>query len=326
MSLVFEREPSFFDSLDVHGEATVLAADGAGEILGFALRSTDALWVEGRRQRVGYLGGLRVRGDARDLRSLKLGWDVIAQLHRDDPVDFYYTTIQETNHLARKVLEGGRFKIPAYHQIDTIVSHIFSPRAPRDPQCCDIVNGADVETGEIARVIEELGPARNLFPALTADELFTPRTRGLSRSDIFLAVDGSRVLGMLGRWDQSGFKQVRLSGYPASMRWLRPLLNAASPLTRGPHVPAAGERMKIVYLCLPLVRDDRLDVFSALVAGVARTLGPQTHCTLGLCESDPLLGGMRFRAYRERFGLYLVSPDEKAPRFTLPPYVEAATL
>ncbi len=329
VSIAFEREPSFFDSLDVHGPTSVLAADDGtdeSEMLGFALRSTETLWIEGERERVGYLGGLRVRPDSRDLKSLKLGWDVIGQLHREYPVDLYYTTIQESNAIARKVLEGGRFNIPQYHRINTIVSHIFSPRATRAKRVCDIVCGDSVGADEIVRVMGELGPQRNLFPCISAEELQGKRTRGLDVSDIFLAVEGSRVLGMLGRWRQRDFKQVRVVGYPLSMRIIRPFINATSFLTASPHIPSAGKLMNIVYLCLPLVRDDRLDVFAQLVAHVARTLESTAHCTLGICENDPLLAAMPARSYRERFGLYLVSPDDKAPVFTRVPYVEAGTL
>ena len=65
--LVLEREPCFFDSLRVHREAQVVTALGPSgdedeeEILGFAVRAADSLWLEGRPRRVGYLGGLRTR-------------------------------------------------------------------------------------------------------------------------------------------------------------------------------------------------------------------------------------------------------------------------
>lgn len=329
VSIAFEREPSFFDSLDVHGPTTLLAADDGtegSEMLGFALRSTDILWVEGERQRVGYLGNLRVRPDSRDLKSLKLGWDVIRQLHREDPVDFYYTTIQETNAIARKVLEGGRFNIPQYHRIDTIVSHIFSPRATRAKTVCDIVSGDSVGAEAIARAMHELAPRRNLFPCMSAEDLLGSKTRGMDLSDIFLAVEGSRVLGVLARWRQRAFKQVRVVGYPLSMRLIRPFINASSFLTASPHIPSTGKLMNIVYLSLPLVRDERKDVFAQLLKHVARSLENTAHCTLGICESDPLLAAMPRRSYKERFGLYLVSPDDKAPEFTRVPYVEAGTL
>jgi hypothetical protein len=329
VSIAFEREPNFFDSLDVHGPTTLLAADDGthgGEMLGFALRSSDTLWVEGQRERVGYLGNLRVRPDSRDIKSLKLGWDVIHQLHRDDPIDFYYTTIQETNEIARKVLEGGRFNIPHYQRINTIVSHIFSPRATGAKRVCDIVSGDSVGVDEIVRAMDELGPQRNLFPCMNAEDLLGTKTRGMDLSDIFLAVEGSKVLGMLARWRQREFKQVRVVGYPTTMRIIRPFLNATSFLTASPHIPSAGKLLNIVYLSLPLVRDERTDVFAQLLEHVARSLENTAHCTLGICENDPLLAAMPRRSYRERFGLYLVSPDGKAPELTRVPYVEAGTL
>ena len=110
------------------------------------------------------------------------------------------------------------------------------------------------------------------------------------------------------------------------MQVLRHVLNAGSHITKGPHIPAAGHLLDIVYLSLPLVRAERLDVFAQLVSHVAGTLDRRSLCVLGLCATDPLLAALRFRAYKERFGLYLVSPDDKAPAMKRVPYVEAGTL
>jgi hypothetical protein len=183
-----------------------------------------------------------------------------------------------------------------------------------------------VGAAQVADVIRELGPSRNLFPALDPEDLLGPRTRGLELEDVFLAVEGSKILGMLARWKQTAFKQVRVIGYPTRMRLLRPFINVGSKLTRRPYVPAAGELMNMVYMSLPLVREERTDVFAQLLAHVAGTLETKTHCMLGLCENDPLLAAVRFPAHKERFCLYLVSPEYKAPSCTRVPYVEAATL
>jgi len=327
--VVFEREPNFFDSLRVHREAAVVSAvggDGGEEILGFAIRAADPLWLEGRVTRVGYLGGLRVRPDARDLRSIKLGWELFRELHERDPLAVYFTTIQETNEIARKLLESARFGIPPYHRIGTIVSHVFSPRAPRAKPRCELVSGEEVGWDEIAGFAAEIGPSRNFFPALDAESLRGTRTPGLELGGMTLAVDGSRILGTLGRWRQTAFKQVRVAGYPVYLKLARPLANASSLISKSPYIPVAGETLELRYFCLPLVRDDRVDVFAQLLAAAAAPLGRNTHCVLGLTEADPLLEAMSFVAWKERFALYTVAFEGDPPNLSRVPYIESATL
>ncbi len=324
--LVFEREPSFFDSLDVHGETTVVAGEGDGEILGFGLRSVDRHYIEGSEQRVGYLGNLRMRPDSRDVRGLRLGWKLFAEIHENDPVDLYFTTIQESNELARKVLESGRFKIPPYHQVSTINSFVFSPRSPRKVRVAETLRGDAVGAGEIARFMEREGARRNFFPVFEAGDFGSPRMRGLELRDVHVAVDGSTILGMLAPWKQTSFKQVRVTGYPLGMRLTKPLVNTLGYLLRRPYIPSAGQILEMTYAALPLVAGDRVDIFAQLLGEACAALRPTEHMVIGLTDDDPLLAAMTFPTHRERFCLYTVSPDGKTPTLTRTPYIEGAVL
>lgn len=330
--LVFEREPSFFGSLAVHESAEIIIAEGDGETLGFAMRAIDTLFVEGRLERVGYLGALRVRADARDARAIARGYKHLREMHHRDPVRLHLTTLQANNHAARTVLESGRLGIPPYVFLETIHSHVFSPRAPRPPasgsagHACDVAPAHTIPPADIDAFVEAQAPRRNFTHAPHVYRADGPRTPGLSPADVLVATDGSRILGMLAFWRTTVFKQIRVMRYPPALRLARPAINALAPLTRRPWVPPAPSVLDTVYASFPLVADDDPTVLARLLLEGCRTLPKTTHVVLGICGSDPLLAALDFPAMREQFRLYTVRFTDDEPTLTRPPYVEGAML
>src|SRR5262245_31753392 len=85
----FLREPSWFAGAVVHGGFLQVVACrdmSTGRIVGFGCRSVRDLYVNGRRQAVGYLSNLRLLPEHRNLGLVARGFDFFRQLHGDERV------------------------------------------------------------------------------------------------------------------------------------------------------------------------------------------------------------------------------------------------
>src|SRR5262245_40657589 len=86
--IAYCREPAFSIGCGVTGmEGRVIVARSAedGEIVGVACRSIRHVFLDGRQQRIGYLGHLRLDDRYRGRWLVSRGFSLIRRMDRNDP-------------------------------------------------------------------------------------------------------------------------------------------------------------------------------------------------------------------------------------------------
>lgn len=325
--VAFAREPSYFGAAAVDGrivQVGVARDDDLGRIIGMGSRSISQRQVNGRRVDVGYLGGLRLRGDYRGHAGLLArGYRFLRELHQDHRTPFYLTTIAADNDQATSLLTSGRAGLPVYHAIGNFQTLLISPArgASADvPSSADIVvrpaQAADRDA--ILAFINTETASRQFFPVYEPADLFseTGLLKGLQPADVLLAFRAGQLVGTLGCWDQRRFKQVVVHHYEGWLRRLRPVHNAWARFRHQPVLPPAGTALRMRLAAIPVVINDDRDVFHQLLVTMLRQMSARDErlLLLGLHESDPLLPVARQysgRVYSTR--LYVVYWPASAP-------------
>jgi hypothetical protein len=188
---------------------------------------------------------------------------------------------------------------------------------------------------ELLAFLTAVGPRRQFFPCYRAEDFFDAEgaLRDLEPVDVFLAFRAGRLVGTLAGWDQHGFRQTVVNGYPAYLGWTRVLYNGLARCTGRPRLPPPGSALRYLTAALPVVADDDADVFAALLDALlvrgAEKMGD--YVLLGLHEADPLLKVVRtYRAVWYTTRLYLVCWEDGEPLRTSldarPPYLELGSL
>jgi hypothetical protein len=157
--------------------------------------------------------------------------------------------------------------------------------------------------------------------------------RSLRLENLLLAIRDDRIVGCLGGWDQSGFRQSVVRSYGAALRWTRPIYNLWAAVRRWPPLPRPGERLRYWTAALPLVEGDDLDVFTRLLQAVRSHLDRSAgdYLLLGLHQRDPLLPvARRCSTLEYTTQLFVVCwPDGETDLSELddrPPYLELGQL
>src|SRR6185503_10573801 len=109
--LSLPREPDFSLGCAVTGgdhRIVVARTKTSGEVVGVACRSVREVFLDGRAERIGYLGQLRVDKRFRGRWLVARGFSILAEIDRQDPVRAYLASIVDGNREAHGLLVSRR--------------------------------------------------------------------------------------------------------------------------------------------------------------------------------------------------------------------------
>ena len=317
ISVSLEREPDLFMAGSIEGERhhTIVARDRSrGRPVGMASRSVYSGFLNGRPSLLGYLSQLRVDRQYRGRAGLlSQGYALMRSLRTGSDQPFDLTTIVSDNHKARRVLGAGLSGIPTYQELEpftTLMLPLWRNKKTRLPKDCAIERGSAGHVEDIAACLERNRVRYQFAPRWTPQDLLSPeRSRGLAPEDFFVAVRRGTVIGCVALWDQSGFKQIVVRNYGATMRRWRPIVEISARLLGTPRLPSPGRPIPHVYLSHVAIDDDSVVVFGALLARAYNEARARRHACLvaGFAERHPFLKVVRrYRAWTYSSILYAV--------------------
>jgi hypothetical protein len=339
MQVTFEREPDFFASCAIRGSFHQVGVGRdleSGRTVGLGTRSIADAFVNGRSVPFGWLSDLRLEPAYRGGTLVARGYRFLRQLHGDGRVELYGTVIFQNNQTALRTIAATRAGLPAYHDLGVLHCPGINlrRRKPTLTAGCDIVRGGRELLPEIVDCLNR-NNARKQFAPLHDVESFIHgnRWKDFQPSDFFVALRNNHVVGVVGRWDQSAFKQTRVISYGKRLRWMVPAANAVQTLLGAPAFPEPGQYVPFFYMSFIAIDQDDVGVFRALLRQVYNdSVGSSfRYAMVGLHERDPLLAAMKdysLTPFAGRLFCVCFADGEHMYR-TLDgrvPYVEAATL
>src|SRR5919197_2838896 len=223
--VTFCREPDFSTGCAVTGEEfrILVARVADDEIVAVACRSVRRVFLNGREQRIGYLGQLRVHERWRGRWLVSRGFAALEALDRADPLPAYLASIVEGNHDAVGVLVNRRRRtFPVFREAAryvTLAVRVGRPiRQERTRE--EVVHGSADQLVDIANFLNAEGRRRQLSSVWTIEALARLEAYGLARDDFRIARRNGQLVGVMALWDQSAYKQSVIRGYTG---WLKPV-------------------------------------------------------------------------------------------------------
>jgi hypothetical protein len=339
MQVTFEREPDFFAACTIRGSFHQVGVGReleSGRIVGLGTRSIAEAFVNGRAVPFGWLSDLRLAPAYRGGTLVARGYRFLRQLHGDSRAELYGTMIFHDNQTALRTIAATRAGLPAYHDLG--VMHCpginLRRRKPAIAADCEIIRGRRELLPEIVDCLNRNNARKQFAPVHDVESfLHGNRWRDFQPLDFYVARRNDQVVGVIGRWDQSAFKQTRVISYGKRLRWMVPAANAVQSLLGAPAFPEPGQYVPFFYVSFIAVDQDDRGVFRALLrevynGGVGSSF---RYAMVGLHERDPLLTVLQEYSLTPFAGrLFCVCFADGEPAFRnlddRVPYVEAATL
>jgi hypothetical protein len=320
------RDPDFFGLYDCQrGVAESFVYDDPG-FSGMAASVVREGWLDGRRQKVGYLGDLRLRGNGRARRHFPALFGHFFEEHaaRTGCEDFY-TAVLAHNALALQSLvrrgKKARAGQPHYHLLRTYEMasvQLLLPRRVRIPSGLTVASATAEDVPAVAAFLHADHRARPFGYCFEDGELEHRLARwpGFTLEDTLVArAEDGRVVGCCTLWDVSPVKRYRVVRYGGAMKVARVAVAAASRVLGCPALPAEGEDFRGLYMTnLSVERDNPVVLRALLEVGYARAWQARAQLlSLPLYDGpggapDPLSPALRgFLVQRLPFHLYGVT-------------------
>jgi hypothetical protein len=296
VTVTFEREPDFWTGCAVTGDDSriLVARDEHGEIAGVACRSGRDVFVNGRPLRIGYLGQLRIDDRFRGRWLVSRGFNLLRRLHEVDPVPAYLTSIIQNNREATGVLvDHARKVFPRFYpvaQYSTLALELRRRKLPSSSPVSIAAGSADC-LEEVAGFLRACGAHHQFFPVWTAAKLRDLANFGLLPEDLRIARGDSGIVGVMGLWDQTAFKQTVVRAYSGWLKAAAPLWNSTAHWFGRNALPRPGEELRSAYASLIAVANDDARIFAGLLSEIYNLAATRGHeyLLLGLDARDPLL-------------------------------------
>jgi hypothetical protein len=339
MQVTFEREPDFFAACAIRGSFHQVGVGReleSGHIVGLGTRSVAEAFVNGRPASFGWLSDLRLAPAYRGGTLVARGYRFLRQLHGDGRAKLYGTVIFHDNQTALRTIATARAGLPVYNDLGIMRCPGINlrRRKPVITANCETIRGRRELLPEIVDCLNR-NNARKQFAPVHDVETFIHgnRWKDFQLSDFYVARRNDKVIGVVGRWDQTAFKQTRVISYGKRLRWMVPAANAVQSLLGAPAFPEAGQYVPFFYVSFIAVDQDDAEVFRALLREVYNdSVGSSfRYAMVGLHERDPLLAVLQEYSLTPFAGrLFCVCYADGEPAFRnlddRVPYVEAATL
>ena len=129
--------------------------------------------------------------------------------------------------------------------------------------------------------------------------------------DYLLCFDDDQLVGVLGLWDTTSFKQTVIHSYNIWLRLIRPIYNfVASRMATFPQLPKEGGKLNYISIHSLVISDRNPEVFKALLSFL--TLDLSTTFMVTLDKRDPLYPTMlKIHPTRRKEGHYFLITRSK---------------
>ena len=325
------RDPDFFGLYDIQrGVAESFVYDDPS-FSGIGTSIVREGWLAGQKQKVGYLGDMRLRGNGRARRHFPALFGHFFEQHaaRTGCEDFY-TAVLAHNALAIQSLvrrgKKARADQPWYHLLRTYEMasvQLLLPRRVRVPSGLSVRSATAADVPALAAFLHADHHQRPFGYCFDDGELEQRLARwpGFTLEDTLVArADDGRVVGCCTLWDASPVKRYRVIRYGAAMKVARVAVAAASTVLGCPRLPAEGEDFRGMYMTnLSVERESPVVLRALLEVGYARAWKARVQLlSLPLYDGpggapDPLSPALRgFLVQRIPFHLYGVTRSARA--------------
>ena len=288
IQLFYLREPHFFKSFTNQASTTeiIVGEDDKG-VAGICGSSTWDVYVNGQKDRIGYIHSLRIHPRHRNSLTFGRGIRFFNSLHKDGDMKVYLATVITGRRSAEGIITSGRHFLPKAFFLGKCHTYAvpLSRRRGLDPMPgLEIRKAGKADALDVRKFYQAHAHGRQLAfqePAYLEDE------------EIYLAFKKNCLVGILSAYHDPSH-QIRIAGYPAFLKIFVRAGNWTRRLRGMRNYPLIGDFVVSYYVRFALVSDSDPQVFRALFLHTYNDLIERgDFLTVSLFENDPLRAGLR---------------------------------
>jgi hypothetical protein len=293
------REPGFFDALEAEGndpEVLIMRKINSGEIIASIILSEKRCYINSMETSIGYMSSLRL---AEKYRNRLLGFFArsVYDHQQRKGRKMSLISIFGDNSIAKKNLLSRKGYMPWMRDIGIVHTLIFKPLITRDLKRYEAdINIRFANLSDIPLIVgffEIYGKNKTFFPIYNAMHFNSDRgiLKNLKMENIALAFSNDELIGVMGLWDQMGFRNWKIYAYSFKFYLLKPIINLYSLFNRKPLFPPSGKPIDYKNIALVCIRNNDQVVFNHLLKYQIDNLPVRkgVYIAYSMHESNPFL-------------------------------------
>lgn len=215
IELIYTRRPNAYESYLKESKKSKIALtkDENGKIVFQAACVARDYYINGKKTSVGYVGGVRKRGDYKGL----INWKAVADFVKSCGCQLYYCSFLSANESSIKLFSKTRSSIPKLTHVCEYTTYVINPKVFKKPVNLQY-NFRNINENDLKKVYAFLKQEGMKYTfSLVVDNL-EEQFFGLSLSDCYILENGGSILAFGALWNQTNFKQYVVAKYSDSMK------------------------------------------------------------------------------------------------------------
>jgi hypothetical protein len=339
LSFVLEREPSFYEALEVEGneaDVVVVKDSVSNKIVCAAIKSKKNCFIDGEIHRIGYLSGLRILEEYRNGQVLARLFRYFKEVQESDNCSFYITTIFDDNKHAQQILTSKKAGLPFFQDSGIYYTLIFKPQGVpsflQNPY--QIRRATEDDLDKISLFLHQEAKNKQFFPVYNEKD-FNSKTgllKGLDFKDIALLFHNEKLKGIMALWDQNLFRQWKIKAYSGYFKFIRPVINVAAYFKKMPLLPAANNPINYKTLALVCIENNNQQLFNLLLNELIQSekKDNRIYIAAGFHQKDPFLQNFPFPNMKLKSKIFIVYWEKSTTfipqKMEFIPYLELGSL
>lgn len=292
ITLNFERQPDFFYATNIttsKPEVWLMEDTHNNKLVASFSIGKRQVYVNGEKKFVRYGNDLRIHQDYKGGRTLFRLFKKYKELMQDD---WMQTVILKDNKTSINTVGSGRLSLPTYHNAGQFITHMIGLNKAYSAQSNQVRRATIEDIDEIQAFFDQYAKLKEFYPCYDFNKIGSEDCyyRNLNINDYFLYYNKQELCGVVGTWNQKGFKQTRFLSYHGSMKILRYIINLTSKLFGGLYLPTAGELASYISMHSVLIKDNQEEILKIILMNILYEYknSPFDALIIGFDQRDPL--------------------------------------
>ena len=307
------RLPSFFEALAVEGTENIVIAvfDTFQKTLtGVGILSNKQVYYNGNAITLGYISSLRIKTDMRKSLVLALLYKQFYTFCETSGLYPSLISVFESNKTARKIFTNYRANGPGFKQLGKYYTLIFNQL----PVFKVHSNGTVIRKAQLTDIpliidfIQSEKVNYNFLPVYSNQSFNNTNglLKNLNTSNIYLAIQNNNIVGTLGIWNQTDFRQWIITKYSLRLKYLKPIINVWQILNKKPTFPPENKTINYKTISLFITQNNNPDIAKLLLNKAIAHKRTNIYYALGLFENSEWLTKIKFNNTKLTNILYFV--------------------
>ena len=296
IKLILERSPYIWESFKVEGhksEVLTVIDTQNNAIAGAVILNQKKCFYYGEKIKIGYINSLKVLEKYQGKKVMGLLFKSFRKYCDETKPKLWLLSAFSDNKKAKELFSKKVESGLIFKKIKASNTYIFKKRLLTIENQKEGVRIRDASVKDVDSIIEFLNEESNnrvFLPNYDNKELLNGEglLNGFNLKNLAIAKKDGSIVGIMGLWDQSGFRRWKVTGYSNLIKFTRFLINVLASFKNLPLLPKINSNVECKILNLVIIKENNQEIFKMLFNYLMKKEEDSNTFSISLASDSPI--------------------------------------